>query len=223
MNHSFDVDHAVKFGVPAAIIISHLQFWIRKNEANKHHFYDGKYWTYNSIKAFTKLFPYWSKGQIERQLKKLMSANIVITANYNKSTYDRTVWYSFSDHFLKTGNGFLENGNTIPDKKTHIEENNLKEKTEFNKFWNLYDKKVGDKDSIFKKWLKLKLSDIEKIFNTLPAYKGATPDKKFRKNPATYLNQKSWNDEIIDTSPGYPQQLHLPGTVIKTDEEMNAK
>jgi hypothetical protein len=31
-------------------------------------------------------------------------------------------------------------------------------------------------------------------------YKQAQPDKKFRKNPETYLNNKSWNDEIIGTN-----------------------
>jgi len=25
----------------------------------------------------------------------------------------------------------------------------------------------------------------------------STPDKQYRKNPETYLNNKSWNDEII--------------------------
>jgi hypothetical protein len=29
------------------------------------------------------------------------------------------------------------------------------------------------------------------------AYVASTPDKQFRKDPLTYLNQKAWNDEII--------------------------
>ena len=32
----------------------------------------------------------------------------------------------------------------------------------------------------------------------IPKYKQAQPDKKFRKNPETFLNNKSWNDEIIE-------------------------
>ena len=31
----------------------------------------------------------------------------------------------------------------------------------------------------------------------LPLYKKSQPNKKYRKDPATYLNNKSWNDEII--------------------------
>lgn len=69
---------------------------------------------------------------------------------------------------------------------------------EFERFWNLYDKKTGEKGKIKAKFLKLSKSDRAKIFETLPAYVAATPEKRYRKNPETYLNNKSWNDEIID-------------------------
>ena len=67
----------------------------------------------------------------------------------------------------------------------------------FDDFWNLYDKKVGDKEKIKTKWEKLKDSDREAIMKHLPLYKKSQPNKKYRKDPATYLNNKSWNDEII--------------------------
>ena len=67
----------------------------------------------------------------------------------------------------------------------------------FDDFWNLYDKKRGDKDKIEKKWQSLKDSEREAIMNHLPLYKKSQPNKKYRKDPATYLNNKSWNDEII--------------------------
>ena len=82
------------------------------------------------------------------------------------------------------------------------EENNKENTTDilsvsFDDFWNLYDKKVGDKEKIKTKWEKLKDSEREAIMNHLPLYKKSQPNKKYRKNPATYLNNKSWNDEII--------------------------
>lgn len=67
-------------------------------------------------------------------------------------------------------------------------------------FWNLYDKKVGDKTKVAKKFLKLTSSDIEKIQQTLPQYIASTPDKTYRKHPMTYLNNRSWEDEIIVVS-----------------------
>ena len=95
--HNFDIDIAEKYGVNAAIILNNMYFWIKKNEANNVNFYDGCYWTYNSVKAFCDLFPYLSKSQITTALKKLEAAGVIKTGNYNKSAYDRTTWYAFTE------------------------------------------------------------------------------------------------------------------------------
>jgi len=68
----------------------------------------------------------------------------------------------------------------------------------FEQFWDLYDKKVGDKTKIFSKWCKLSKKDKRLIFAFIPKYKEAQPDKMYRKDPITFLNNKSWNDEIIN-------------------------
>jgi len=68
---------------------------------------------------------------------------------------------------------------------------------EFENFWNLYNKRV-DRKKCFQLWKKIKKKDKEKIFVNLPNYIERTPDLKFRKDPKTYLNNESWNDEISD-------------------------
>lgn len=67
---------------------------------------------------------------------------------------------------------------------------------EFERFWEMYDKKTN-KVKVRAKFLKLSKADKEKIFATLQAYVDNTPDKTYRKDPLTYLNNQSWNDEII--------------------------
>jgi hypothetical protein len=66
----------------------------------------------------------------------------------------------------------------------------------FEIFWNLYDKKI-EKDKCESKWNKLTDKERENIINYLPKYKLSTPDKQYRKNPETFFNNKTWNDEII--------------------------
>ena len=66
----------------------------------------------------------------------------------------------------------------------------------FDIFWNLYDKKI-EKDKCESKWNKLTDKERENIINYLPKYKLSTPDKQYRKNPETFFNNKTWNDEII--------------------------
>lgn len=122
MHYSFKSEIAKKYGVNGAIIIENLYFWTLKNRANEKHFYDGYYWTYNSIKAFTVLFPFWTKRQIERILSRLEKDGAIKTGNYNKSTYDRTKWYAISHSvFSIYANGEMENTEYV-NPNTHMVE-----------------------------------------------------------------------------------------------------
>lgn len=96
MIHNFDTEIAEKYGMLEAILLNNIYFWIEKNRANDSNFYDGTYWTYNSTRAFNELFPYVSERQIKNALKHLREEGILLTGNYNKSTYDRTLWYALS-------------------------------------------------------------------------------------------------------------------------------
>lgn len=101
MNHSFDVELAVQFGIEEAIIIENLAFWIKKNVANNKNFIEGEYWTYNSAKAFNELFPYMNPRKIARVLEKLEKEYIIKSGNFNKAKYDRTKWYCIIDNDIK--------------------------------------------------------------------------------------------------------------------------
>jgi len=78
---------------------------------------------------------------------------------------------------------------------------------DFEWFWNEYDKKIGDKQKLKKKWNKLTDEERQNAMNYLDLYKQSVPDKQFRKNPETFLNNKSWNDEIIRTTPNIGRKL----------------
>lgn len=78
----------------------------------------------------------------------------------------------------------------------------------FEKFWNLYDKKVGNKNKLLKKWNNLTPKDKLKIFIHIPLYKISQPNKRYRKNPETFLNNKSWDDEIIENNNGTNRQTY---------------
>jgi hypothetical protein len=73
----------------------------------------------------------------------------------------------------------------------------------FDQFWKLYDKKV-DMSKCSKLWSKM--SDQERLdaISHVPRYVASKPDKQFRKNPATYLFNKSWNDEVLGETPVLP-------------------
>ena len=70
-------------------------------------------------------------------------------------------------------------------------------KIDFSKFWDLYDHKVGDKPGAKKKWDKLSLSEQEKIITILPTYLKTIKDKQYQPHPATWLNQRRWENEDL--------------------------
>lgn len=207
MNHTFDVGTAVKHGTDAAIFIENLRFWIAKNKANNRHFYDGRYWTYNSATAFGELFPYWSSGQIRRIIKKLEADGVLLSGTYNQNTYDRTKWYSLNEeiHLLKSTNGSAENGKSHID--TDINTDRAPRKRDdgeaFEALWKAYPKKVG-KDAARKAFDKRKPDPellrvmIEAVEKQKDSPQWQKDDGQFIPHPATWLNAGRWLDDDGD-------------------------
>lgn len=125
MDHNFNVKIAELYGVDEAIMLNNLVFWQLKNEANNKHEHNGRFWTYNSMKAFAKLFPYWTEKQIRRILVSLEEKHCIKSGNFNKAAYDRTKWYSVEPlildiclngqmDFTKRADGFDQTVEPIP-------------------------------------------------------------------------------------------------------------
>lgn len=131
MKHIFDIEIAEQYGINAAILLENIGFWIAQSEANEINFHDGSYWTFNSCRALQELFPYMSKRQIHSALEKLINDGLIVTGNYNKVAYDRTLWYTLTQKgksilhfgtmdFPKKENRFSAEVTPIPDINTDI-------------------------------------------------------------------------------------------------------
>lgn len=80
-----------------AIVINQLNYWMEINKAANKHCIDGKYWVYNSYSDWkANNFPYWSEKTIQRTFSKLESRGIVVSANFNSQSFDKTKWYTIS-------------------------------------------------------------------------------------------------------------------------------
>ena len=71
----------------------------------------------------------------------------------------------------------------------------------FSDWWDLYDKKI-DRGKCEKKWQKLTDEERRACIAATPAYVASTPDLQFRRHPMTYLNNKSWENQIIPRNNG---------------------
>jgi len=159
---TFDTKIAKELGTDSAIVFSNIEYWVGINKANRQNFFDGKFWTYNSAKAFTELFDYLSESQIKTCLSKLEKANYIEIGNYNKSSYDRTKWYSVVDKSSigdfslmdnsEFANGLEQNRQPIPYNKPNDKPNKEKDsdsKIDFIKLLEFYNTIYNRKLRVF--------------------------------------------------------------------------
>jgi len=117
----FNNSIAIAYGVEEAIMIHNLWWWVEKNRHNGQHHYEGKYWTYNTMDAFTGLFKFWTLRQVRRIIESCAKQGAIEIGNFNKSGYNRTNWYTVSReiegfyvsenlHLSNTANAFAQNG-----------------------------------------------------------------------------------------------------------------
>lgn len=121
MMYQFDVRVAMEYGVEEAVLLQNIYFWVKHNEVNNTNFHDGRYWTFNSAKAFTEFFPFWNELKIKRMLKKLEEKGALLTGNYNKIPYDRTKWYTLSDKLYSIVNEGLSQSAKLTIEKDKID------------------------------------------------------------------------------------------------------
>lgn len=99
--YHFNAELAQRHGVNGAIFLHAMAFWIAKNQANGRHFHEGRTWTYNTLEALAKLFPFWTRRQVERIVAKLKEDGVLLTGNFSQDKTDRTVWYALADSVLE--------------------------------------------------------------------------------------------------------------------------
>ena len=106
---------------------------------------------------------------------------------YNNDMESNCVFNNIVNHFATTDLRFSES-------KKPESESERKEKA-FEMFWNLYDKKI-DRPKVRITFMTLTLNEMGKAIKGVKVYVDSTPDKKYRKNPRTWLNARGWENEI---------------------------
>jgi hypothetical protein len=135
LNHSFDVNLACQYGINEAILIHHFLFWVTYNKRLNRNFRDGRTWMYQTQEEMAASCPYFNRKQVMRTIESLVEQGVIIKGNYNKTNFDRTIWYAFENEKMfsivqkwtmespETENGKSESGQPIPDTKTDAKTN----------------------------------------------------------------------------------------------------
>jgi len=143
----------------------------------------------------------YSKPQISKALRRLKNAQMIETVKATRGLIITICNYDFYQN-PKNYEGNNE-GNKTTQRRKHegvqdIQEgkNDKELHVQFNAWWVLFDKK-RNKEKCINKWKKLNHLERELALEHTRSYVISTPDKQFRKDPVTYLNNAGWNDEIV--------------------------
>jgi len=105
---------------------------------------------------------------------------------YNNEMESQCVLNNIISNFKIQDLRFNNNDSQIPAERKEIG---------FNMFWNLFDKRI-DKNHTRTAFMNLTIKEMGLAIKGVKAYVDSTPDKKYRKNPRTWLNAKAWKNEL---------------------------
>ena len=91
----FDEDMAVRYGIHEAILAAYLWDLITRDDDSMYRY--GKVWTRISQKSLSVHLPFMSKYKISRAAKKLKKEGILAIDEFNRSKFDRTHSYAFTE------------------------------------------------------------------------------------------------------------------------------
>ena len=224
LEHHFPPSIAEKYGVNAAIFLRDIYHWCESNRNNNEYFYEGRWWTYQTINALCRRHTYWTKNQVEHIIRTCKKNGALLSGHFNENQFDRTCWYTLTDEVWALFNGpssFQENSEmdskeisevNRKNQKCYKEKYKTKDKNPitpcgndpdwilFDRFWAAYPKKKN-KDAARKAWRKLN-PDLA-LCRVMSA--ALERDKRSRDwlkdsgayipHPSSWLNGRRWEDE----------------------------
>ena len=96
MNHSFNVNFAMEYGVNEALVFNEICYWYNRNQTNPEMIKEGYIWCYIAISKFKEILPYLTEHQIRGALKTLKNEELILVGDYNHDTLKKTKWYALS-------------------------------------------------------------------------------------------------------------------------------
>ena len=114
--HSFNVEAATKYGVACALLLEHIGYWVKRNQANGVNRRNGKYWMYKSVKDFARAYPYFTENQIRRAIEKLRFEGLIVSDHFSTGECTRTLWYTLTRNGRKLISGGCSDLASVPNR-----------------------------------------------------------------------------------------------------------
>jgi hypothetical protein len=143
------------------------------------------------------------RDAIRSAIKELEDLGYIKREQPNEGKFQETIWTTQDPQGIEpaTGNPLTENpppGNPLH-KNTITKNTNIKniEREQFDKFWEIYPKKLDKAQALRAFYRALNRAGWEKIHKGVKSYAmdpNLPDEKRFIKNPSTWLNADSWDN-----------------------------
>jgi DNA-binding MarR family transcriptional regulator len=146
-----------------------------------------------------------SKGFIERTIIREKGSNQIVKRKLTLTKFSANHFVNLEEYLkVKDNSNTLDNTvpNTISNTQPSNNKTNINQKLVFKKFWDLYDYKKA-KIKAERAWNKIPESLYSTIIAYVPDYvENTNTNGEFpaRKYPATFLNDRTWEDELTISS-----------------------
>lgn len=97
--NSFNGVIAEKYGIEEAILLNNFNLWTSpaKDNPNDRTYFDGRYWVNITLKEIHSIFKYMSENAIRRAINNLVSENLILKNDFNRSYLEKSLWYALTD------------------------------------------------------------------------------------------------------------------------------
>lgn len=136
---------------------------------------------------------FWDLLEKDKMITRIVTHRFTQITVCNYGTYQSE---QQTNNKLTTNKQHTDNTLTTTNKNDKNDKNEKEINISFDDFWNLYDKKI-DRGKCEPKWKRLTDKDRIAIMNYIPKYKKSITEKKFRRHPTTFLNNRTWENELI--------------------------
>ena len=180
-------------------------------------------WSKNRVSSYLKLLQ--DDNMIEVGTSKGTAQTLITICNYEAyNNLNQITGQQKGQRRDSTGTAQgqnIKNINNINNTDTNVSvSSDCASELSFDFVWDLYDKKVGNIHKLQKKWDALCTENKRKVIAYIPRYIAAQPDKQYRKNFETFLNNQGWEDEIITTNTNNATTQRTNTQRGCTDEEL---
>lgn len=98
---TYNHDLAKEYGINTAVILGFFNFYTNINKSKQVNSREDETWVYHSADSISKALEIYTARQIRYAIKKAHDHQLIKKANYNKTKYDRTTWYSLTDKAIQ--------------------------------------------------------------------------------------------------------------------------